>query len=382
MAASRVSSRASSLFEAAREQYRTASASDLLESYFGSAEDAAACFNSLLSRSRIASEEAAESYFGSAEDAAQSLTSLLRIPSDDHIADRQLLETAFGSGAEASPDLRRRPSAPASAPIAEEDEAEGEEDAAEAAPSMQLLELPCELLEAVLDACSTRSLIALAPTCRTLRESIDADERWERKALARFGPLFEYGWVEYAAILRPPGTLDKDAYFRLNSTWLARAASGGITLLRIEGLIIDATSYLEEHPGGPELIRAASGGDATQAWRYVAHSQHAHRLLRTLHRPQLEVEPEGHLRHILYPAQKPSQQHQATGEAPHAAADAPVDFVTSRLSTMRARFGDVWAFLEASLRPESLLQSGQYEVRTGATSSRHTTILGILNDER
>ena len=116
---------------------------------------------------------------------AQSLTSLLRIPSDDHIADRQLLETAFGSGAEASPDLRRRPSAPASAPIAEEDEAEGEEDAAEAAPSMQLLELPCELLEAVLDACSTRSLIALAPTCRTLRESIDADERWERKALAR-----------------------------------------------------------------------------------------------------------------------------------------------------------------------------------------------------
>ncbi|GMG35890.1 unnamed protein product [Ambrosiozyma monospora] len=55
-------------------------------------------------------------------------------------------------------------------------------------------------------------------------------------------------------------------------------------LVIISGIVHDCSSFLEEHPGGPSLIRTSSGKDATVAFNggVYAHSNAAHNLLATL----------------------------------------------------------------------------------------------------
>ena len=60
------------------------------------------------------------------------------------------------------------------------------------------------------------------------------------------------------------------------------------TLPQIDGAWHDATPMLLDHPGGPELLAASAGRDATQAFEYTNHSDDARRQLRRL---QLEAQP-------------------------------------------------------------------------------------------
>jgi hypothetical protein len=242
-------------------------------------------------------------------------------------------------------------------------------------PTFELLRLPCELLEAVLDLSPTRSLIALAPTCREILARVDDEARWRRKSLARFGPIF--------AALGPacalPSVLDKAAYFEMNVRYLARAAAAGLVLLKIDGRVYDATVWMEEHPGGAELVKAAAGGDATKAWRYVEHSAHAWRLLRSLARPDLELVPEGNLRHILTADESPPPRQAPTPD------DSPASLGWGSWAWtrpgLRARLGGLAASsldqVKEFLRPEMLLQSGDM---VHVTSTRHTSILRMLGE--
>ncbi|KAH7876423.1 cytochrome b5-like heme/steroid binding domain-containing protein [Lentinula edodes] len=49
--------------------------------------------------------------------------------------------------------------------------------------------------------------------------------------------------------------------------------------LLIDGKVYDCTKFIDEHPGGDEVILAESGKDATEAFEDVGHSDEARALL-------------------------------------------------------------------------------------------------------
>jgi cytochrome b involved in lipid metabolism len=48
------------------------------------------------------------------------------------------------------------------------------------------------------------------------------------------------------------------------------------------GKVYDVTTYLDEHPGGEEVIIDCAGGDATDAFDDIGHSDDAHAQLESL----------------------------------------------------------------------------------------------------
>ncbi|KAI8814746.1 microsomal cytochrome b5 [Cladochytrium replicatum] len=50
--------------------------------------------------------------------------------------------------------------------------------------------------------------------------------------------------------------------------------------LVIEGKVYDITKFLDEHPGGEEVLLEQGGGDATEAFEEIGHSDDARDLLK------------------------------------------------------------------------------------------------------
>jgi cytochrome b involved in lipid metabolism len=50
----------------------------------------------------------------------------------------------------------------------------------------------------------------------------------------------------------------------------------------VSSKVYDATKFLDEHPGGDEVILAEAGKDATEAFEDVGHSDEARDVLKTL----------------------------------------------------------------------------------------------------
>lgn len=82
--------------------------------------------------------------------------------------------------------------------------------------------------------------------------------------------------------------------------------------------IVDATDFVDEHPGDPYVLTAAAGTDATEAFDFVGHSTHAKEMLGRMARPDLEVlaaalawhHPELHLsRRGAHPTHARSRTH-------------------------------------------------------------------------
>uniref|UniRef100_A0A182IKQ6 Cytochrome b5 heme-binding domain-containing protein n=1 Tax=Anopheles atroparvus TaxID=41427 RepID=A0A182IKQ6_ANOAO len=57
---------------------------------------------------------------------------------------------------------------------------------------------------------------------------------------------------------------------------------GSPTWLVIRDIVYDVTSYMEDHPGGSELITEWAGKDGTKDFDDFGHSSDAMRILRTL----------------------------------------------------------------------------------------------------
>lgn len=54
------------------------------------------------------------------------------------------------------------------------------------------------------------------------------------------------------------------------------------TWIVYNGQVYDVSSYLDEHPGGEEVIADCAGTDATEAFDDIGHSDDAHDILKTL----------------------------------------------------------------------------------------------------
>ncbi|EMG47333.1 Cytb5 Cytochrome b5 [Candida maltosa Xu316] len=51
----------------------------------------------------------------------------------------------------------------------------------------------------------------------------------------------------------------------------------------LNGKVYDITSYIDEHPGGEEVIIDVAGTDATEAFDDIGHSDEAHEILQKLY---------------------------------------------------------------------------------------------------
>jgi cytochrome b involved in lipid metabolism len=58
-----------------------------------------------------------------------------------------------------------------------------------------------------------------------------------------------------------------------------QAKSEGKVLVAIHGQVYDLTKFLNEHPGGGEVLKASSGKDATQDFEDTAHSGTARNMM-------------------------------------------------------------------------------------------------------
>merc|ERR1712087_220596 len=93
-----------------------------------------------------------------------------------------------------------------------------------------------------------------------------------------------------------PRSTWKRHYSELAASWMHREYDRtGRVLMCIGGCIYDATLFLPEHPGDPQVLLAAVGTDATEAFHYIGHSHHAHRVLAGLAAPELDLPYEGRL---------------------------------------------------------------------------------------
>ncbi|KAG8742346.1 hypothetical protein FRC10_001627 [Ceratobasidium sp. 414] len=59
----------------------------------------------------------------------------------------------------------------------------------------------------------------------------------------------------------------------------------------IHGKVYDVTKFLDEHPGGDEVITAEGGKDATEAFEDVGHSDEAREILQGLYVADFEGAP-------------------------------------------------------------------------------------------
>ncbi|XP_038665985.1 cytochrome b5 [Scyliorhinus canicula] len=62
-------------------------------------------------------------------------------------------------------------------------------------------------------------------------------------------------------------------YYRLEE--LNQHSSGNSAWINIHNKIYDVTTFLEEHPGGEEVLKEQAGGDASEAFDDVGHSSDA-----------------------------------------------------------------------------------------------------------
>jgi len=74
--------------------------------------------------------------------------------------------------------------------------------------------------------------------------------------------------------------------------------------LLISGKVYNVSKFLDEHPGGDEVILAEAGKDATEAFEDVGHSDEARDLLKDMYVGEFSG-----------PSKKSSYVHSATGES-------------------------------------------------------------------
>jgi hypothetical protein len=130
--------------------------------------------------------------------------------------------------------------------------------------------LPLDVLYQILSHCCARTLVNAAQASRALYAAVDCDDHWRVLWHQRYGILCNSVGLE--ASPRPAESW-RAFYFSFGTTWAMRAyTEKGLVIIKVDGTWHDATSMVADHPGGPALLLASAGLDATRAFEYTGHS--------------------------------------------------------------------------------------------------------------
>uniref|UniRef100_A0A7S3SU40 Cytochrome b5 heme-binding domain-containing protein n=1 Tax=Emiliania huxleyi TaxID=2903 RepID=A0A7S3SU40_EMIHU len=141
---------------------------------------------------------------------------------------------------------------------------------------LSLLSLTDDCFASVLENVSAPELLVLGAVCRHLRAALDDGAHWEGAFRRRFEPvarLLFRGEMPLPPVRQLPARGRGGACWRLHyrsfrRSWMEPGGHGRL-LLCIHGRVYDATEYMLEHPGDPNVLRASAGRDATQAFKHV-----------------------------------------------------------------------------------------------------------------
>jgi cytochrome b involved in lipid metabolism len=73
----------------------------------------------------------------------------------------------------------------------------------------------------------------------------------------------------------PPKTAEKE----YTETEVAKHTAEDDVWIILEGVVYDVTKFMDDHPGGPEIIHNQAGRDATDEFEEVFHSETAKKML-------------------------------------------------------------------------------------------------------
>tara|TARA_B110001452_G_scaffold248062_2_gene234539 strand:+ start:144 stop:836 length:693 start_codon:yes stop_codon:yes gene_type:complete len=151
----------------------------------------------------------------------------------------------------------------------------------ESAGPSSLLELPYDCLQRVLVSLAPFDLVTAVPrTCGSLRAAAVDDSLWRLLLEARYEGVLQRVFDGRCPSPHPPQTWRR-FYFEFGAAWPSLALQEvGKVIVTLHGSTFDLTGFLDEHPGGPALLLAAAGADATAAYEAVGHSEYAGRLLK------------------------------------------------------------------------------------------------------
>ena len=178
---------------------------------------------------------------------------------------------------------------------------------------LTLLALPAELLHRALGAVGPSDLLAAGASCTALHAIAGDGHLWREQLHTRYGSLLE-AVFDGVCPAPPPSTmlpasasasatasaaasadtaaLPLDArrvaapspwrahFFAFAGTWMLHARAAGRVILLLDGEAFDLTDFVEAHPGGAELLRAAAATDASLAFAAAEHTPNARRILR------------------------------------------------------------------------------------------------------
>lgn len=78
----------------------------------------------------------------------------------------------------------------------------------------------------------------------------------------------------------PPATMATTKQFTRKEVEALKQQNKRDTVFIIDNLVYDVTQFLDEHPGGHEVLQNAAGGDASEDFEDVGHSLDAKQLMK------------------------------------------------------------------------------------------------------
>ena len=120
--------------------------------------------------------------------------------------------------------------------------------------SFRLMDVPTDLLEQVIRHLPSFDIAQAACTCAAMHCASSSRTVWQHRMEC------EYERVIVAAFdgqcPEPAGTSWLTHYLTFGRQWMWHTRALGKVILEIDGYVYDITSYVDRHPGEPDLVRA------------------------------------------------------------------------------------------------------------------------------
>ena len=114
--------------------------------------------------------------------------------------------------------------------------------------------LPVDVLSLILLNLPPDELVLTVALCSRAFHAAAAQESIWRNRLHLDYPVIISQILRGICPPPKPPTTWMAHYFEFASTWMAHTRDMGLVIVKIDGVVHDVTSYMNDHPGEPELV--------------------------------------------------------------------------------------------------------------------------------